>query len=111
MPKIDWKLKSDGVTLIDNKNEDVLIDDSNIIYKDEFGTHNIDCINKIYKRIGKDDAMTIDFKNNIMTINFDKEELKYDIDTSYIEKDNEIRLTYFIGDEKKEMIITKKEEL
>ena len=46
--KIDWKLFDDKETIIEKKDKLVKYEDGVIYYKDEYGTHRVDLINKIY---------------------------------------------------------------
>lgn len=109
--KIDWKLKNGEEIVIDEKNKLVKIDDNVIYYNDEYGTHVIDRNNKIYERRSRSDIFKVDFKTSVLSVEFDNFKQKYDIKTKYEEKNNIIRLTYSLGDEKKVIEITRKEDL
>lgn len=109
--KIDWKLFDDKETIIEKKDKLVKYEDGVIYYKDEYGTHRVDLINKIYERINESDIFRVDFTNEILTVKFDNADLKYNINASFEELDNIIRLTYSLGEEKKVIEITRKEEL
>ena len=50
-------------------------------------------------------------KNNLLTVSFGSNNLKYDIKTNYEEKDELIILTYELGNEEKQIIIKRKEEI
>ena len=109
--KIDWKLFDDEETIIDEKDKLVKYEDNVIYYKDEYGTHRVDLINKIYERINESDIFRVDFTNEILTVKFSNTDLKYNINAKFEEIDNIIRLTYSLGEEKKVIEITRKEEL
>ena len=109
--KIDWKLFDDKETIIEKKDKLVKYDDGVIYYKDEYGTNRVDLINKIYERINESDIFRVDFTNEILTVKFANTDLKYNINAKFEEIDNIIRLTYSLGEEKKVIEITRKEEL
>ena len=109
--KIDWKLINGDEVVIDEVNKIVKFEDNVIYYTDEFGTHVIDETNKIYERRNPEDIFRIDFNKNILTVIFSNTKLKYDIVTKYEEINNKIILSYSLGDEKKVIEITRKEEL
>ena len=109
--KIDWKLFDDKETIIEKKDKLVKYEDGVIYYKDEYGTHRVDLINKIYERINESDIFRVDFTNEILTVKFANKDLKYNINAKFEEIDNIIRLTYSLGEEKKVIEITRKEEL
>ena len=109
--KIDWKLFDDKETIIEKKDKLVKYEDGVIYYKDEYGTHRVDLINKIYERINESDIFRVDFTNEILTLKFANTDLKYNINAKFEEIDNIIRLTYSLGEEKKVIEITRKEEL
>ena len=109
--KIDWKLFDDEETIIEKKDKLVKYEDGVIYYKDEYGTHRVDLINKIYERINESDIVRVDFTNEILTVKFANTDLKYNINAKFEEIDNIIRLTYSLGEEKKVIEITRKEEL
>ena len=68
-------------------------------------------MNRIYERRSPEDIFRVDFNNNLLTVIFDSNSLKYDINTKYEEKNNKIILTYSLGDEIKVIEITRKEDL
>ncbi len=109
--KIDWKLKNGEEIVIDEKDKLVKIENNIIYYKDEYGTHIVDRNSKVYERRSSSDTFKVDFKTSVLTVEFDNFKQKYDIITKYEEMDNIIRLTYALGDEKKVIEITRKEEL
>ena len=109
--KIDWKLFDDEETIINEKDKIVKYEDNIIYYKDEYGTHKVDLNNKIYERINESDIFKIDFTNEILTVKFANADLKYNINANFEEIDNIIRLTYSLGEEKKVIEITRKEDL
>lgn len=109
--KIDWKLFDDEETIIDEKDKLVKFKENVIYYKDEYGTHKVDLINKIYERINESDIFKVDFTNEILTVKFANADLKYNINANFEEIDNIIRLTYSLGEEKKVIEITRKEDL
>ena len=96
---------------IEKKDKLVKYGDGVIYYKDEYGTHRVDLINKIYERINESDIFRVDFTNEILTVKFANTDLKYNINAKFEEIDNIIRLTYSLGEEKKVIEITRKEEL
>lgn len=108
---IDWRLISDKEIVIDRPNVLVEINDKKIIYKDEYGIHTIDQKDKIYKRVYNGDTIIIDFNKNLMTVYFEDKKFDLDIKSKYQEKGKEIHLKYSLGEEEKEIIITRKEEL
>ena len=109
--KIDWKLFDDEETIIDEKDKLVKFKDNVIYYKDGYGTHKVDLNNKIYERINESVIFKIDFTNEILTVKFANADLKYNINANFEEIDNIIRLTYSLGEEKKVIEITRKEDL
>ena len=109
--KIDWKLKNGDEIIIDEKNKDAKFEADIIYYVDEYGTHVIDRTNRIYERRCPEDIFKVDFNNNLLTVIFENNNLKYDINTKYEEENNKIRLTYSLGDEIKVIEITMKEDL
>ena len=80
--KIDWKLFDDKETIIEKKDKLVKYEDGVIYYKDEYGTHRVDLINKIYERINESDIFRVDFTNEILTVKFANTDLKYNINAS-----------------------------
>ena len=108
--KIDWRLFDGEEIVIEELNKDVEFIDNTIYYIDEYGTHVVDLQNKIYERSSPEDIFRVDFNNNILTVKFASNDLKYNINTNYFEEDNIIRLTYSLADEKKVIEITRKEE-
>ena len=109
--KIDWRLFDGEEIVIEELNKDVEFIDNTIYYIDEYGTHVVDLQNKIYERRSPEDIFRVDFNNNILTVKSASNDLKYNINTNYFEEDNIIRLTYSLGEEKKVIEITRKEEL
>lgn len=109
--KIDWKLKNGSEVIIDEVDKDAKLENNIIYYVDEYGTHVIDRMNRIYERRSPEDIFRVDFNNNLLTVVFDSNSLKYDINTKYEEKNNKIILTYSLGDEIKVIEITRKEDL
>ena len=109
--KIDWKLFDDKETIIEKKDKLVKYEDGVVYYKDEYGTHRVDLINKIYEKKNESDIFRVDFTNEILTVKFANTDLKYNINAKFEEIDNIIRLTYSLGEEKKVIEITRKEEL
>ncbi len=109
--KIDWKLKNGSEVIIDEVDKDAKLENNIIYYVDEYGTHVIDRMNRIYERRSPEDIFRVDFNNNLLTVIFDSNSLKYDINTKYEEKNNKIILTYSLGDEIKVIEITRKEDL
>lgn len=109
--KIDWKLKNGSEVIIDEVDKDAKLENNIIYYIDEYGTHVIDRMNRIYERRSPEDIFRVDFNNNLLTVIFDSNSLKYDINTKYEEKNNKIILTYSLGDEIKVIEITRKEDL
>ena len=108
--KIDWKLKNGEEVIINEIDKAAKYEDNIIYYVDEYGTHVIDRNNRIYERRCPEDIFRVDFNNNILTVKFASNDLKYNINTNYFEEDNIIRLTYSLADEKKVIEITRKEE-
>ena len=109
--KIDWKLKNGDEIVIDEVDKDAKFEDNLLYYVDEYGTHVIDRINRIYERRCPEDTFKVDFNNNLLTIIFENNNLKYNINTKYAEENNKITLTYSLGDEIKVIEITRKEEI
>ena len=109
--KIDWKLKNGEEVIINETDKEAKYEDNIIYYVDEYGTHAIDRINRIYERRCPEDIFRVDFNNHLLTVIFENNNLKYDINTNYEENENKIILTYSLGDEIKVIEITKKEEL
>ena len=109
--KIDWKLKNGSEVIIDEVDKDAKLENNIIYYIDKYGTHVIDRMNRIYERRSPEDIFRVDFNNNLLTVIFDSNSLKYDINTKYEEKNNKIILTYSLGDEIKVIEITRKEDL
>lgn len=109
--KIDWKLKNGSEVIIDEVDKDAKLENNIIYYVDEYGTHVIDRMNRIYERRSPEDIFRVDFNNNLLTVIFENNSLKYDINTKYEEKNNKIILTYSLGDEIKVIEITRKEDL
>lgn len=109
--KIDWKLISNGTIEIDKKNCFAEYKDNTIYYKDEYGTHVINRDNRTYERIGEEDIFRVDFENELLTVIFDNNNLKYKIDTKYEEIDNTIKLTYSLGEEEKIIEIKRSENV
>lgn len=109
--KIDWKLKNGSEVIIDEVDKDAKLENNIIYYVDEYGTHVIDRMNRIYERRSPEDIFRVDFNNNLLTVIFNSNSLKYDINTKYEEKNNKIILTYSLGDEIKVIEITRKEDL
>ena len=109
--KIDWKLKNGDEIVINEVDKDAKFEDNKIYYVDEYGTHVIDRTNRIYERRCPEDIFRVDFNNNLLTVIFENNNLKYDINTKYEEAENSIILTYSLGNEIKVIEITKKEEL
>lgn len=109
--KIDWKLLDNGKIIIDEIDKTIKYVDNVIYYEDKYGTHVVDRTNRIYERRCPDDTFRVDFKNNLLTVSFGNNNLKYDIKTNYEEKDEQIILTYELGDENKQIIIKRKEEI
>lgn len=109
--KIDWKLKNGEEVIINEIDKAAKYEDNIICYVDEYGTHVIDRNNRIYERRCPEDIFRVDFNNNLLTVIFENNNLKYDINTKYEEENNKIRLTYSLGDEIKVIEITRKEEL
>lgn len=109
--KIDWKLISDDEVIIDEKDKEVKFEQGIIYYEDEYGTHSIDQNRKIYERKGPEDIFKIDFNQSLLFVSFDNYKQKYDIITKYEKIDNVIRLTYALGNEKKIIEITRKEDI
>ena len=109
--KIDWKLISDDEIIIDEKDKVVKIEQDIIYYEDEYGMHSIDQNRKIYERKGPEDIFKIDFNQSLLIVSFDNFRQKYDIITNYEKIDNVIRLTYALGNEKKIIEITRKEDI
>ncbi len=107
---IDWKLYDDEEILIETLENKVEFINDTIFYKDEYGTHAIDLINKTYERKNNEDTFKIDFKTEQLQVSFANTDLKYNINATFEEMDNIIRLTYSLGDEKKVIEITRKEE-
>ena len=85
--KIDWKLFDDKETIIEKKDKLVKYEDGVIYYKDEYGTHRVDLINKIYERINESDIFRVDFTNEILTVKFANTDLKYNINAKFEEID------------------------
>lgn len=108
---VDWKLKNGDEIVINDENVNVIYEDNIMRYIDKYGEHNIDVIKKIYEYKSKDGLFKVDFNKNIVTIEFDNFKQDYDIDSKYEEIDNIIRLVYSLGDEKKVIEITRKEEI
>ena len=109
--KIDWKLKNGEEVIINEIDKAAKYEDNIIYYVDEYGTNVIDRNNRIYERRCPEDIFRVDFNNNLLTVIFENNNLKYDINTKYEEENNKIRLTYSLGDEIKVIEITRKEEL
>ncbi len=109
--KIDWKLISDDEIIIDEKDKVVRIEQGVIYYEDEYGVHSIDQSRKIYERKGPEDIFKIDFNQSLLIVSFDNFKQKYDIISKYEEIDNIIRLTYSLGNDKKIIEITRKEDI
>ena len=110
--KIDWKLKNGEEVIINEIDKAAKYEDNIIYYVDEYGTHVIDRNNRIYERRCPEDIFRVDFNNNLLTVIFENNNLKYDINTKYEE------YLYFGGagrapkhDEIKVIEITRKEEL
>ena len=82
--KIDWKLFDDKETIIEKKDKLVKYEDGVIYYKDEYGTHRVDLINKIYERINESDIFRVDFTNEILTVKFANTDLKYNINADIL---------------------------
>lgn len=109
--KIDWKLKNFDEVVIDKKDVDAILDKNVIYYTDEYGTHVVDCDNKIYERRAEYDIFRVDFNKSLLTVIFNDNKLKYDIVTKYEDIKNKLILSYDLGNEKKVIEITRKEEL
>jgi len=109
--KIDWKLLDNGEIVIDEVDKLTKFENNTIYYEDEYGIHVVDRTNRIYERRCPDDTFRVDFKNNLLTVSFGSNNLKYDIKTNYEEKDELIILTYELGNEQKQIIIKRKEEI
>lgn len=109
--KIDSKLLDNGEIVIDEVDKLTKFENNTIYYEDEYGTHVVDRTNRIYERRCPDDTFRVDFKNNLLTVSFGSNNLKYDIKTNYEEKDELIILTYELGNEQKQIIIKRKEEI
>ena len=109
--KIDWKLLDNGEIVIDEVDKLTKFENNTIYYEDEYGIHVVDRTNRIYERRCPDDTFRVDFKNNLLTVSFGSNNLKYDIKTNYEEKDELIILTYELGIEQKQIIIKRKEEI
>lgn len=107
MSKISWQVKSNHELVIDDHNKEAIFNNKKIEYIDNYGIHNIDLINKIYKRKDTNLEMTVDFNINTFVIIFDDKRLEYDIKTSLNIGDNIVKLTYSLGDEIKEIIVMK----
>ena len=109
--KIDWKVFSDNELIIKDLNKIVKYEDNIIYYSDEYGLHKIDLDKKVYERNNTDNIFKIDFNTEILTIKFDNNDLKYNINTNYEDDGTVIKLTYSLGDENKVIEVTRKEEL
>ena len=109
--KIDWKLKNGDEIVFDEKNVVAKFENNVIYYKDEYGTHIVDRNKKTYERINTDNIFKVDFNESLLIVAFDNFKQRYDIVTKYEEIENLIRLTYSLGDEKKIIEITRKEEI
>ena len=109
--KIDWKLKNGEEVIINEIDKTAKYEDNIIYYVDEYGTHVIDKTNRIYERRCPENIFRVDFNNNLLTVIFENNNLKYDINTKYEEENNKLTLTYSLGDEIKVIEITRKEEL
>lgn len=108
--KIDWKLTSNGEVAIDTKDNLVEYKDGVITYVDEYGTHVVDLIRRIYERRHPDNIFRVSFDESLLTVMFGNENLKYDLKTKYEIDGNKIKMTYSLGDEVKILEITKKED-
>lgn len=108
--KIDWKLTSNGDVAIDTKDNLVEYKDGMITYVDEYGTHVVDTIRHIYERRHPDNIFRVSFDEELLTVIFDNENLKYDINAKYEIDGNKIKMTYSLGEEVKILEITKKED-
>lgn len=106
--KIDWRLISNGEITIETFDNLVEFQNGIITYKDEYGTHLIDTYNRVYERMHPDNIFRINFNEELLTVIFDNEKLKYDIKAKYEEDNNIIRMIYSLGDEEKIIEITKK---
>ncbi len=104
---IDWKLISDNEIIIEEHNKEAKFTDNILEYIDEYGTHIINLNEKTYARVTEDNTFKVDFINNILTITFLNQDLKYDIATSFLKDDNSITLTYSLGEENKTIIVTR----
>ena len=86
--KIDWKLKNGEEVIINEIDKAAKYEDNIIYYVDEYGTHVIDRNNRIYERRCPEDIFRVDFNNNLLTVIFENNNLKYDINTKYEEAIN-----------------------
>ena len=77
--KIDWKLKNGEEVIINEIDKAAKYEDNIIYYVDEYGTHVIDRNNRIYERRCPEDIFRVDFNNNLLTVIFENNNLKYDI--------------------------------
>lgn len=111
MGKVDWRLYSNDELSLEDINADAIFTDDFIIYTDDYGKHTIDRNTRFYERIDKESTMSIFFNKKVMLLQFDNQQYTFDIDCSYEDKDNEITLNYDLGDEKKVIKITGKEEI
>lgn len=106
---INWQLLSDNKVIIDEANKKVDFQDNILTYEDKYGVHTVDVNKKIYERRSPDNIFRVNFFNNTLDIIFDNHNLTYDIESKFSKNEEEIRLYYSLGDEKKIIIITKGE--
>lgn len=108
--KIDWELTTDGKSDLKYENFLVKYEDNIITFTDKYGKHTLNIDKEVYQK-EDDTKMTIDFKNKIFLINVDNKEFSCEIESKIEKSENGYRLKYKLGDETKEIIITRKEEI
>ena len=108
---IDWRLLTNNEEVINDQNKIVEYANDIIKYTDEYGIHEVDICNKIYIKKSPDNIFKIDFDNNLLTISFDSQTLKFDIQSEFNEINNGWQLCYSLGEEQQVIEIIRKEEI
>jgi len=98
---LDWVLFTNDLKEVELLNKEGIFNEERIVLEEEYGKHVIDRINKIWKKEGVNNSFVIDCVNKTFKIMFDGKELIYDIDVSYIDDKDSIKITYSYGDEVK----------
>lgn len=108
--KIDWKLYTDDKLIIDNSNVIIHMNGDLYEYDDGNGLNIIDKDKRVYERKFDDNIFRVDFNNCVCSLVSGELESSFDIECSYLDEGNKIRLIYYL-DGKSEIVIDFKEEI